>query len=217
MSKMNLFKWIIWASLLILLVSCGAGSLPGADPDVLFSENFAPGEVGDWQIEGDGAGQTTLLNENLVIEIDEPNIMQFSTLTAPGFTDFVLEVDVRQLQGDLQSSFGVLFRMQNPNQFYRFEITGNGMFMFERRNGDGTWTRFIEDWLDSSAIKQGFNEVNRLKVMAIGPNISMFANETLLFQASDPSYTSGTIALDAGTFTQPGLQVAFDNLVVRQP
>lgn len=217
MMKRHLVKFILWLSLLVLLAACGGDALPGADPKLLFSETFAPGEVGDWQIEGDATGQTTLLNENLVIEIDEPNLMQFSTLTAPGFTDFVLEVDARQLQGDLQSSFGVLFRMQNPNQFYRFEITGNGMFMLERRNGDGTWTRFVEDWLDSPAIKQGFNEVNRLKVMAIGPNISIFANETLLFQASDAAYTSGTIALDAGTFTQPGLQVAFDNVVVRQP
>jgi hypothetical protein len=214
---MNTFKLTFGLALVLLLAACGSDSLPGADPDLLFADNFAPGEVGDWQIEGDAAGQTTLLNENLVIEIDEPNVMQFATLQTPGFTDFILEVDVRQLQGDLQSSFGVLFRMQNPNQFYRFEITGNGMFMLERRNGDGTWTRFLEDWVDSSAIRQGYNEVNRLKIRAIGPNISIFANDMLLFQGSDSAYTSGTIALDAGTFTQPGLQVAFDNLEVREP
>ena len=203
-------------SLLFFLAACD-GSVPGTDPNLLFSDNFAPGEVGDWQIEGDAAGQTTLLNENLVIEIHEPNLMQFSTLTTPGFTDFVLEVDARQLQGDLQSSFGILFRMQNPNQFYRYEITGNGMYMLERHNGDGTWSRFVEDWQETAAIKQGVNQVNRLKVTAIGPNISIFVNDTLLFQAADSAYTSGTIALDAGTFTQPGLQVAFDNLKVRQP
>ena len=214
---MNKLKLLFSLAIAAVLAACSGDSLPGTDPDLLFSENFAPGAVGDWLIEGDAVGQTTLLNENLVIEIDEPNVMQFATLQTPGFSDFILEVDVRQLQGDTQSSFGILFRMQNPNQFYRFEITGNGMFMLERRNGDGTWTRFLEDWVDSQAIRQGYNEVNRLKVRAIGPNISIFANETLLFQASDSAYTSGTIALDAGTFTQPGLQVAFDNLEVREP
>lgn len=208
---------VISLSMMMFLAACGNGALPGADPGLLFAETFAPGQVGDWQIEGDAAGQTTLINENLVVEIDEPNLMQFSTLTTPGFTDFVLEVDIRQIKGDLQSSFGVLFRMQNPNQFYRFEITGNGMFMLERRNGDGTWTRFVEDWQDAPAINQGINVINRIKVEAIGPNIAVFANDTLLMQASDSAFTSGTIALDGGTFTQPGLQVAFDNLEVREP
>ena len=210
-------KHIAGFILLLLLAACGGNGLPGADQNLLFAESFAPGETGDWLIEGDAAGQTTLLNENLVIEIAEPNVMQFSTLATPGFTNFVLEVDARQLKGDLQSSYGVLFRMQNPNQFYRFDVTGNGMFMLERRNGDGSWTRFLEDWQESTAIRQGYNEVNRLKVEAVGPSISVFANDVLLMQASDNAYTSGTIALDAGTFMQPGLQVAFDNLAVREP
>ncbi|MCA9924829.1 MAG: hypothetical protein KC421_20780 [Anaerolineales bacterium] len=148
-------KYIAGFILLLFLAACGGDGLPGTDPGLLFADNFTPGEMGDWQIEGDAAGQTTLLNENLVIEIAQPNVMQFSTLTTPGFTNFVLEVDARQLKGDLQSSYGVLFRMQNPNQFYRFDVTGNGMFMLERRNGDGSWTRFLEDWQESSAIRQG--------------------------------------------------------------
>ena len=200
----------------LFLVACGSDTVSLGD-EVIYEDSFVAGEMGDWLIEGDGVGKTAVIDEQLVIELNQPNVMQFSTLSAPAFTDFVAEVDVRQLQGDLQSSFGILFRMQSSGQFYRFEITGNGQFMLERRNEDDTWTRFVDDWTDSAAINQGIGATNRLKVEAVERNISVYVNDILLAQASDNSYTNGTIGLDAGTFTLPGLQVAFDNFQVQEP
>ena len=203
-----------------LLMGCGGDAetaAPANESDVLLQETFAPGTLGEWVIEGDATGQTAVLDEQLVVRVEEPNVMQFATLATPTFTDFLLEVDARLLQGDTQSSFGVLFRMQDPGQFYRFEITGNGMYIVERRNGDGSWTRFINDWTATPAINQGLNATNRLKVEAIGRNITLFVNDIMVHQMSDNAYAGGSIALDAGTFVQPGTQVAFDNLIVRTP
>ena len=59
--------------------------------------------------------------------------------------------------------------------------------------------------------------MNRLRVEALGQTISLYVNDEPLYQFSDTAYSSGTIALDAGTFVQPKAQVAFDNLVVRRP
>jgi hypothetical protein len=140
--------------------------------------------------------------------------MQFATLQQQTFSDFVLEIDAQQTSGNPDSSYGVLFRMQDDSQFYRFEITADGHFMLERRNGDGTWTRMLPDWTQSAAINQGINVVNRLKIIASGSQISIYANDVLLQQVSDPTYTTGTIGLDAGSFGDANLQVAFDNLVV---
>lgn len=168
-------------------------------------------------MEGDNLGRTAIVDERLVIELDSSNIMQFATLSDVTFSNFALEVDVRQLKGDLGNSFGVLFRMQDAGQFYRFDITGNGLYMIERRNADGTWTRFVDDWTESPAINQGHNVTNRLRVEAIGRNIILSINDIVVQQISDNLYTSGAIALDAGTFVQPEMQVAFDNVVVRQP
>ena len=47
--------------------------------------------------------------------------------------------------------------------------------------------------------------------------ISLYVNDQLVHQLTDTAYTSGTIALDAGTFVQPSAEVAFDNVVVRRP
>ncbi len=215
------WRWVVGlVGLLGLgLVACSnATGVPGAQgADVIYADGFVPGEMGNWVIEGDNAGQTAVINEQLVIELADNHIMQFTTLADPIFDNFILEVDARLLQGDLGSSYGVLFRMQDNTRFYRFEITGDGLFMVERRDGESGWTRFLDRWTETPAINQGLNSTNRLKVEARGQSMSLYVNDILVHQFSDTAYSSGTIALDAGTFVQPQAQVAFDNLVVRRP
>lgn len=203
--------------LLLLLSACGNDRVVLEGPDVIFADAFVAGQTGAWLVEGDDAGRTAVLNEQLIITVEEPNLLQYTTLSEPIFADFVLEVDVTQLAGDLESSYGLLFRMQNPGQFYRFDITGSGLYVMERHNGDGTWTRFLDDWVESAAIKQGLTVTNRLKVVAQGPLLSFYVNDQLLQQVNDGSFAAGQIALAAGTFGRGGLEVAFDNLVVRNP
>lgn len=216
----------VWLRLLFVLLPALAGlaacadatGVPGAGgADVIYFDGFAPGEIGNWVIEGDNAGQTAVIDEQLVIQLADNNIMQFATLPDQTFDNFILEVDAQLLQGDLGSSYGVLFRMQDTTRFYRFEITGDGLFMVERRDGESGWTRFVDRWTESPAIKQGPGSVNRLRVEAVGQSISLYVNDQLVHQFTDTAYSSGTIALDAGTFVQPQAQVAFDNLVVERP
>lgn len=211
-------KIMLGVSLLGLAACANATGVPGASgADVIYADGFVPGDTGNWVIEGDNAGKTSLINEQLVIDLTDNNILQFSTLPDITFDNFILEVDARLLEGDLGSSYGVLFRMQDTTRFYRFEITGDGLYMVERRDGEQGWTRFVDRWTESTAIKQGLGSVNRLRVEALGQTISLYVNDEPLYQFTDTAYSSGTIALDAGTFVQPAAQVAFDNLVVRRP
>ena len=211
-------KVVLIVGLLSLAACADATGVPGASgADVIYADGFVPGDTGNWVIEGDNAGKTSLINEQLVIDLTDNNILQFSTLPDITFDNFILEVDARLLEGDLGSSYGVLFRMQDTTRFYRFEITGDGLYMVERRDGEQGWTRFVDRWTESTAIKQGLGSVNRLRVEALGQTISLYVNDEPLDQFTDTAYSSGTIALDAGTFVQPAAQVAFDNLVVRRP
>jgi hypothetical protein len=215
---LNWRKVVLLISLLLLAACADSTGVPGASgADVIYSDGFVPGEMGNWIMEGDNAGQTAVINEQLVIDLADNNIMQFSTLPDITFDNFILQVDARLLQGDLGSSYGVLFRMQDTSHFYRFEITGDGLYMVERRDGEQGWTRFVDRWTESTVIKQGLGSVNRLRVEALGQTISLYVNDEPLYQFTDTAYSSGTIALDAGTFVQPAAQVAFDNLVVLRP
>lgn len=215
---MSMFRGLLFTAFL-LLVACGGGGSEAIpeDDDVIFRDEFIPGETGNWVVEGDDVGQTAVINQQLVIALDQPNTMQYTTLAEPTVDNFSLEVDVQQLAGNPESSFGILARMRGADQFYRFEITSSGLYMAERHNADGTWSQYLEDWPESPAINQGLNTTNHLKVVADGANISFYVNDTLLHEVYDNGVgLEATVGLDAGTFGQTGLQVAFDNVVIRE-
>lgn len=216
MFRKSLF--IVYCLLFTILVACGGGGdTVLEDDDVIFSDQFIPGETGDWLVEGDDVGQTAVIDQKFIISISEPNMMQYTTLQEPVVDNFSMEVDAQQIAGNPESSYGILARMRGADQFYRFEITSSGLYMAERHNADGTWSQYLEDWTESPAIKQGLNTVNRLKVEANGSNLSFYVNDTLLHEVYDNGVgLEANVGLDAGTFGQAGLQVAFDNVVIRE-
>ena len=202
----------------MVTVAC-AEQLPQSDPSIepgqiLFNDQFIAGQTGNWLLEQDEISSVEMANEQLVLNINQPNTIQFATLQDPEFSDFVVEVDGRQRAGPADGSYGILFRVQDADRFYRFSITSNGLYVIERHDADGTWTRLIPEWQTSEAINQGLNVANRLKVIATGPEFTVYVNDILLQQVSDSTYSSGTLALSGGTFGGANLQVSFDDLVV---
>lgn len=200
------------------LVACRIGA-PGnpAASDVAFEDDFSDPLSGQWQLEGDQLGQTAIVDGRLLLAVNTPATVQYVTLENRVFSDFIVEVDATQVGGSAGSSYGLLLRMAAPGQFYRFEITGNGEYVVERHDGPANWVRLTDDWQSSDAILQGTDVTNHLRVIAAGGTFSFYVNDTLLAQIADNTYAAGAIALDAGTFNQSELQVAFDNLVINIP
>lgn len=220
----DLHKQLLYSFLVVFLAGCnarsilpsGSASTPVAqhDPSTGYHDSFVPGQTGNWLFEQDESASTVIANEQLAITITAPNTIQYVTLEDYTFTDFVLEVDAWQRSGPVESSYGILFRKLDGNQFYRFDITGNGLYIVERHDADGRWTRLVPDWTSTAAINQGLNVANRLKVIAAGESLTFYVNEILLTQVIDSAYGGGEIALDAGSFGGGDLQVTFDNLVI---
>jgi hypothetical protein len=222
MGLMNLLRRIgLLLPLPLLLIAC-APQLSGQavsplGAGILYRDDFSPAQTGPWLTEADAQGYTAVADGRLLIDLNAPNLIQFVTLREPQFDDFILEIEATQLDGALDSSHGVLFRMQGTEAFYRFAITGTGFFIFERRDADGSWHRLTPDWMETSAIRQGLNAANHLRVDAVGSQISLYINGELVQRVVDNRYSQGTIAVEAGTFGPGQTRVAFDNLVVRQP
>lgn len=197
-----------------LLPTDGGESSSEVNSDGSFQDAFVPGQTGNWVLEQDELGSTAIVNEQLVVTVAAPNTLQYAALGDRVFGDFALEVDAWQRSGPVESSYGVLFRMEDGSQFYRFDVTGNGLFMIERHNSDGTWVRLVPEWTPTAALMQGLNTANRLKIIAAGSNLTFYANDVLLAQITDSTFSTGSIALDAGTFGGGNLQVSFDNLTI---
>ena len=203
---------LIW-----LLVACRtapAGAPPSA---ILFSDSFTAGSIGPWLLESDEQGQTIIADGRLVIALDSLNLVQYTALGDLNFSDFNLTIETSQTAGNPNSSYGLLWRMNGPNQFYRFEINSVGLYLVERRNSDGTIGDLSVGWQPASALLTGLNVTNRLRLEAIGSQMKFYVNDQLIYEIADGTYQQGGIALDAGTFGEGGLQVMFDNLVIAKP
>ena len=204
----------------VLLLCSGCSLLDDGEilsGTILFEDQFVIGETGNWLTETDGEGQTLVINEALVIQLNEPNIVQYTTLQEPSFGDFILEFEATLLAGSKNSTYGILLRMVDNEQFYRFSMTGNGVFVIEKHMVGGTLERLTDNWEEASPILQGTNQTNQVRIEAIGPQIDFYVNSQLVRTIIDPDYSNGRIAFSSGTFNTDGTQVAFDNVSVKQP
>ncbi|GMQ79170.1 MAG: hypothetical protein BMS9Abin02_1730 [Anaerolineae bacterium] len=213
-------------SLVILLVTVGVITSCEIDPviestlvpdNALFSDQFDPVNSGNWHLESDDLGGSAIENNQMIIGVNAPNTIQYSTLREPVFDDFRLQVDLALLDGTEAVSYGVLFRMNDLNEFYRFEITGDGLFMVEKANADGSWLQYLANWKKADSIEIGKDVWNTLRVDAIGSELSFYVNNTLVYSMTDDALAVGNIGLDIGTFGQLSASAAFDNLIVQNP
>jgi hypothetical protein len=208
-------------AIMLAVTACAseAGSRAGeaSDGGLLFADDFEAESEGPWLLEGDEFGSMTIQDGRLVVDVSQANTMQYTALEEPTFTDFDLTVEAQLVEGGPEATYGLLFRMAGPEQFYRFELTGDGHYVVERRDEGGAWQRLVAGWQESPEIMRGLGAMNRLRVTADGAAMAFYANDQLLEEVQDSSYRGGKVALDAGTFGQQRTIVAFDNLTIRVP
>ena len=192
----------------------------GCQQKILASDDFTQADIRKWWMEEDGFGRTFIANGQLFVEVNQANAMQYATLRDLELEDFTVQVDTTLVEGSRSSSHGILIRKQPEGAFYRFAIADNGTFSVGRRDAAGNWSRLTATghWEKSDAINLGEGETNRLRVTARGSIVIFEINDTVVYRndAFDTAFLNGSIGLSAGTFSQSGTRVAFDNFVVRE-
>ena len=185
---------------------------PTPEPRVFFQDDF---EVDDpkWSslgvtadtewFYGDGQMRGLVKTPYLATWVSHPELQAVD--------DFSLEIDVTQISGPDNNDFGIMFRVQNPDNWYAFLISGDGYFKI-LGNSEGQ-PYDITRWVQADAIRKG-QSTNHLQLIAKGPQISAFVNGELLTVVRDNTFRRGDIWLRIGTFDEPRVYITFDNLVV---
>jgi len=124
--------------------------------------------------------------------------------------DVDLALDMVQTAGPLDGEFGIRFRQAAPDDHLMFSISASGYYRLVRVR-DRTYTSLVP-WTRHQAIQLGLGSLNRLRLIAEGPEITGFINgmEVLNYRDSEPQ--AGQLTLGLVTFAQGGLVVRFDNL-----
>jgi len=203
------WRIVVFATLVLLLAACAAGAgdgLPWADD---FS-NPASG----WQAESDSSAEVGYSDGGMRILVKVANSLAWAS-AGRALSDLYLTVEATQIAGPDDNEYGVMVRMQDPQHFYRFSISGDGYYLVSKYDGQ-EWKPLGTDWTPSDAIHPGA-ATNLLGVVCQGAQLTFLVNGVQLAQVEDKSYTRGDIGLYAGSFFEPNVEVQFDNLRVEKP
>lgn len=213
MKSLHLFSFLF---LFLFLSACSSVSVPTIIPanagDILYQEQF----------EDNTTGWARVSNDNGIMDYDgggyrilvrQPKLNFWST-PEKNFGDVRVEADVIKLNGPDENRMGLMCRYQNGN-YYFFIISNDGFFVI------GKFTR-------GQAILLGQNEMqasemiqtgtmNHLRADCVGNTLTFYINFTQVAVALDADLLSGDVGVLAGAFSEPGVDVLFDNFLVLQP
>ena len=200
-----------WIILLIGLVLASACTPTAAQS---FRDTFDDARNG-WTLVQNNQAQIVIGSGQLRITVKQPDSLAWSVASGKTFDNFTLDVDATPLAGPNDNDYGVIVRRVDDDNFYRFDISGDGYFNIQKRQ-KGKWQKLIADWTESSAIHTGA-ATNHLRVVCAGRTLTFFVNQVQVAQVTDDAFTRGEVGILAGTLTEPGVQVAFDNVEVSKP
>jgi hypothetical protein len=206
--------------LFLASLACSTGSLQatnspaGAGNTVLFQDDFSDPSSG-WMTVHEPDQIMAYENGGFRIWVNQPN---FDYWSVPGlrFTDVSIEVDITKLGGPDDNDIGVICRYKNSDNFYGFLISSDGYYgISERQNGEHQVIG-MDGMKHSSTIHTG-NAVNHVRADCVGNTLTLSVNGVQLVKVEDSSLAVGDVGLLAGSFDQPGVDILFDNFVVKKP
>jgi len=180
---------------------------------VLFQDDFAQ-PVSGWDrfTTAEGTMDYDAGGYRLLVNSLETN---FWSTPHKNFADVRMEVDSGKLGGPDENRIGLICRYSGSD-YYFFMITSDGFY------GVGIFTGGKAKLLGQSEMKTDANiktglAVNHIRADCLGDTLSFYINGFPVATAQDATLKSGDVGLLAGTFSQPGVDVVFDNFVVLKP
>jgi hypothetical protein len=225
----------------------GQIELPLDDPvegDLLYITTFEAYND-EWDLPKGRQSAEVRENELILTESSGlPDSVFYARLDSRQFRNFDLTVQTRQVAGDDDNSYGIIFRWRDVDNFYRFEISGDGYYRLSKT--EAGHTENITQWIPSEVIRTG-QAANLIEIVAQEDTFTFYINGQLMRlcgkgqnreplvnpltgecvsdvwqeQYQDASFEQGKIALTVGTtgttdITQ-AVVIAFDDVQVVGP
>ncbi|MDM8519584.1 FHA domain-containing protein [Anaerolineales bacterium HSG6] len=178
---------------------------------LVYEEDFSDSFSG-WDDASDMYTRKVYGNNRYQVEVNTSNLVAWG-LANRDVANFELEVEAQMEDGDPQNSYGLIFRVQDKDNFYRFDIANDQHYLLSKFFEEEWLT--LKDWTFSENINP--EGANILKISAFGPNISASINDHEVIAITDDSIVRGNFGFFAGTFDHPYMWVSFDDLKLWVP
>jgi hypothetical protein len=205
------------SSFMFLLAAClpAAPTEPvrtGNPGDILYQESFTDNTSGWDRVINDG-GIMDYDSGGYRILVRQPNMNYWST-PEMNFGDVRVEVDVTKLNGPDENRMGLMCRYQNGN-YYFFVISNDGYYGIGKFI-NGQASLMGDSDMSPIPIVQ-LEPLNHLRVDCVGDMLRFYVNYTEIANVQDGELQTGDVGVMAGSFSEPGVDVLFQNFVVMQP
>ena len=143
---------------------------------------------------------------------------RLSNPAGEAFTNLYLEATIKTGNCASSDQYGLIVRvpdLKDADQGYLFGFTCDGHYSLRLWDGKlgakGQMTRLI-DWTSSKAINAGSNQVNRMGILMSAGRMILYANGTLLGEATNNSFASGYFGLFIGAPQTPDFTIHVDEM-----
>ncbi|MBL6983778.1 MAG: serine/threonine protein kinase [Anaerolineales bacterium] len=181
---------------------------------ILFQDNFSDPSSG-WDRVTVAEGITDYENGYYRIFVNTNNTDIWAN---PGlnFADVRIEVDAIKVGGSDDNDFGIICRYQDAENFYLFIISSDGYYGIGKVIGGKQILLDMPQMQFSSGIRQGSVSA-QIRADCIGKQLALYVDGKHIHSVEDGTFISGDVGLIAGTFSETGTDIYFDNFVVRNP
>ncbi len=131
--------------------------------------------------------------------------------------DVAVDTDIRFDGGSAKNDMGVICRFIDSQNYYFLAITSNGSFGISKVvKGVETLIGMDEMPHIDNVILPG-QAINHIHAECLGSSLVLVANNTELERVDDSDLPSGGVGLFVGTYSDPEINVWFDNFTVSTP
>ncbi|MEX0787956.1 MAG: hypothetical protein WD906_09575 [Anaerolineales bacterium] len=178
---------------------------------ILFADDFSVNR--GWPLGEAATGGTSLQNDRLVVAVRESRQFRIADRDEPTLVDFYAEVQMGTELCSLGDEFGILFRMNDLGEHYRYTLSCEGTIRVRRVLLDGS--RALVSPEVNPAAFPGAPALNQIGVWALADRFRLFVNGVEILQARDGSLASGHLGFYVRAGRDGQTTVSFDDLLVR--
>ncbi len=182
----------------------GIGSL-------IFSDSF--NEPGLWTITASADVNALVTRNRLLLSFSGQGPFSVTSLRSqPSLDDFYAEATADVSLCSSQDEYGMVFRAQPGQNFYRFVVNCNGEVRLERSHNGQIYP--IQDWIASGDATTGAPAQLTLGMWVVGNEMRAFLNDSFQFSVRDPLLRSGSIGFFVYTGGNSSITASFSDLLV---
>lgn len=185
-----------------------------SEENVLFKDDFSH-QTGGWRTYEDSLSFAGYQSGGFRLW---GNVPQYQFWSVPGlnFSDVLIYTRARQLGGPRDNMFGVLCRYQDSTNYYALVIGSDGYYGIYKM-ASGKQSLIAQTHMDFSEIIHRDGEENEIIALCQGNQLTLVVNDTPLIQVEDATFKNGDVGLIVGNFSEPGVDILFDDFIVVKP